>query len=102
MNRTAISNRMPVVVVEYDCYGKRKSKELNPHFKLRSETMKTYNEEIKSIRQELTTQSSKVANLASRNWCELKSLPSITPKCQLRRAETLIDEARKILFDLEE
>lgn len=35
MSRTAISNRMPAVVVEYYCYGKRKSKHFGDAYEAR-------------------------------------------------------------------
>ena len=35
MTRTTISNRMPAVVVEYDCYGKRKRKHFGDVYEAR-------------------------------------------------------------------
>ena len=35
MTRTVISNRMPAVVVEYDCYGRRKSRHFGDAYEAR-------------------------------------------------------------------
>ena len=53
------------------------------------------NAEMKAVRQELTSQSIKVANMAtSQGPTKLAD--------RLREVERLLDEARQILFDLED